>query len=75
MIRMAFFLRVPDMPITQLNPLRDDEGPLVTFTSTCEEKNPAGNGQTSMLRVCKYTQLFKYMHALSPARQGYEQCN
>ena len=31
MIRVAFFLRVPDMPITQLNPLSDDEGTLVTF--------------------------------------------
>lgn len=43
MIRVAFFLRAPDMPITQLNPLSDDEGPLATLTSTCEEKNPRGH--------------------------------
>lgn len=42
MIRKAFFLKAPDMPITQLNPLSNDEGPLVTFTPTCEEKNPWG---------------------------------
>lgn len=36
MIRMAFFLRVPDMSITQLNPLSDGEGPLLTFASMCE---------------------------------------
>lgn len=41
MIRMAFYLRVSDMPIMQLNPLSDDEGPLVTFTSTCERDLPA----------------------------------
>lgn len=31
------FLRESDMPITQLNPLSDDEGPLVTFMSTGRE--------------------------------------
>lgn len=28
-ICLAFFLRVPDMPIVQLNPLRNDAGQLV----------------------------------------------
>lgn len=46
MSRVAFFLRAPDMPITQLNPLSDDERPLVTFTSTCGEKKSQGK-QTS----------------------------
>lgn len=56
MIRMAFFfLRVPDMPITQLNPLTDDEGPLVTFTSTRGEKNPAGNGDKQACCGCLST--------------------
>jgi len=45
MIRVEFFLRVPDMPITQLNPLSNDEEPLVTFTSTCEDNNPRGGTQ------------------------------
>ena len=58
MIRMAFFfffffffLRASDMPITRLNPLSDDERPLVTFTSTCEKRNPGGNRQAGMLEV------------------------
>lgn len=43
LIRMAFFPGAPDMPIIQLNPLSDEEGPLVTFTSSCEvKKNPTG---------------------------------
>lgn len=56
MIRVAFFLRVADMAITQLNPLSDDEGPLVTFTSTCVEKKSQGEtAKTGSLQECKHT--------------------
>ncbi len=61
MIRVAFFLRAPDMPITRLNPLSDDEGPL--HVNVWGEKIPEGNGQTGALRVWKPIQLFKCMCA------------
>ena len=56
----CFFLRASDMPITRLNPLSDDERPLVTFTSTCEKRNPGGNRQAGMLEVwnvCMHTHM------------------
>lgn len=55
-----FSLRAPDIPITRLNPLSDDEPPLVTFMSTQEKRNPGGNRQTGMLEVwnvCMHTHM------------------
>lgn len=48
------------MPIARLDPLSGDEGPLVTFASTCgeEKKIPGGPGGRG-------GELFKCMHAHS----------
>lgn len=50
------------MPITRLNPLSDDEGPLVTFTSTCEEKKSQG-GETDKQACCECVSPFNCLNA------------
>lgn len=61
---MAFFLRVPEFPITMLNPLSDDERPHVTFTSVCGGKK-SQRKQSDILHAWLRLVIWKHARALA----------
>lgn len=73
---VAFLPKACDMPVTELNPLSDDKGPLVTFRPTCTEINlvvvVGGGGLHKWMHACAFTGPHSQHPGCSPAPQGHK---